>query len=70
MPISNIPKLLIKTEHVTEAQQRARLEICATCPRKGRRFGKDNCKVCGCFLYPKTLLKAERCPLAKWERIL
>jgi len=70
MPIKNIPKLLIKTEHVTEAQQRARLEICANCPRKGMMFGKDTCKVCTCFLVLKTLLKAERCPLAKWERIL
>lgn len=24
------------------------------------------CKICGCFLYPKTLLKNERCPLGKW----
>jgi len=70
MPITNIPKLLNPNEHVTEAQQKARLDICATCPRKGRRFGKDVCKVCKCFLDMKTRLKSERCPLAKWERIL
>lgn len=65
MPIID---LLDPSKYVTEPEQKARLDICANCHRKGRRFGKDICTLCGCFLDLKTKLKTEECPLSKWKK--
>lgn len=69
MPIKNIPKILNKVEHVTDAQQAHRLEICRQCPYIRKRVGVERCSLCGCFLQVKTRLKDEYCPIEKWKNL-
>lgn len=69
MPLKNIPRLLIKSEHVTNAQQAERLKICRACPNIRKRVGKEVCLICRCFLHLKTELKVEECPILKWKKI-
>jgi len=42
----------------TDAESQARLQICQTCPN----FKNNHCKLCGCFLTLKTILKTSKCP--------
>jgi len=68
MPIKNLPKLLKKSEHVSDTEQARRLKICRACPYLRKRVGGkfEQCALCGCLLDLKTRLKAENCPIEKW----
>lgn len=51
-------------QHVTDEQQKQRLDICAGCEfivENGSRCGK-----CGCFLQTKTKWASSNCPIGKW----
>jgi hypothetical protein len=69
MPIKNLPKILKKSEHVTDAQQASRLEICRACPYLRKRVGVEVCGLCSCVLELKTRLKDEYCPIEKWKKV-
>jgi hypothetical protein len=61
MPILH---LLNPRKYVTDAQRAARLDICNTCPQLTKH--SKQCKECGCFVFLKTKLSSEKCPLGKW----
>jgi len=48
---------------VPEKVRLERQEICKNCDRLNKI---QVCKVCGCFMPLKTLLKDEECPKGKW----
>lgn len=50
---------------VTEAEYRARLEICDACPSRQQ----NSCVECGCSLALKARGRAFSCPLGKWPEI-
>jgi len=60
--------LLDPSKHVSDQVKAKRLDICSTCQRRGKKFGKDICTLCTCFLDLKTRLKTEECPLRKWGK--
>ena len=47
---------------ISEAEYRARLEVCDTCEHRSWR----TCVKCGCNLAMKAKGRAWRCPLGKW----
>jgi hypothetical protein len=58
-------KLLQSELGIFQAEEdviQARRKMCMECPE----FDFGLCKQCGCYLYAKTRLKKERCPLNKW----
>lgn len=51
-------------EHAADEQQKARMDICNSCPELIPL--SKQCKKCGCIMPLKTKLKAATCPLGKW----
>lgn len=49
---------------VPEEVKKSRMDICKSCTSFSR--SDVRCKECGCFLEPKTGLKAAKCPIDKW----
>ncbi len=57
---------------VSEQTQFLRFNICLECdnlwlPENGK--GGARCCECGCFIQPKTVLRAADCPLSKWPSV-
>lgn len=52
------------SEHSSEEEQKARMDICNACPEL--LPVTHQCKKCGCIMPLKTKLKAATCPLGKW----
>jgi hypothetical protein len=52
------------TVFVDSASQKARFEICRTCPEF--LAITTQCKKCGCFMKLKTKLEKATCPIGKW----
>ena len=57
---------------VSEVEQEIRFNICLECdelwlPEKGE--GGARCCECGCFIQPKTALRASDCPLSQWPSV-
>lgn len=44
-----------------------RREICDRCEHKKVIIGAKFCDVCGCAIWGKTLIRAEKCPKGKWD---
>jgi hypothetical protein len=65
MPIQD---LLNPNEYVSDQVKAKRLETCATCYHKRKKFGVDICGICKCVLTAKTSLKGEECPILKWSK--
>jgi len=51
-------------EHVDEATQQHRYNICLSCPSLIQ--ATKQCKKCACFMNQKTKLPHASCPLGKW----
>lgn len=51
-------------ENNEEDQSEKRLDICRSCDRLLRLTGQ--CKECGCFVFLKTKIKSQHCPINKW----
>jgi hypothetical protein len=47
---------------VAKEEAERRLEICRNCELHTTTLNKLRCKICGCFLGAKTLLKDQYCP--------
>jgi len=57
---------------VTKAESEERLNICRNCEMHITTLGKSRCKICGCFLGAKTILKDQSCPHPagqKWQSL-
>lgn len=75
--IKKLIKSALAEGFVTDEIARARMQVCAGCPRQKA----DKCTVCGCFIElkapmdynknPKKGLRVEKthCPLGKWPGI-
>lgn len=48
----------------TGEEREARRDICLSCEHRV----VDQCRVCTCFIAPKTALAMEQCPKKKWKR--
>lgn len=58
----------LKIDNLTKLKRR---QICKNCEfvKKDSKFlwfKADRCAICTCFIKPKTLLRFESCPKAKW----
>ena len=56
---------------VSYEEKERRLKICEECENKIEFFGKKQCKICLCFINPKSSLKDQDCPHPegnKWQR--
>lgn len=53
---------------VEEGEIARRLRVCADCPKfdAAAYAGAGECKVCGCNMEIKTIMKTENCPEGKW----
>ena len=63
-------RLLVAGEPVlvSEAQQKARLKVCSVCENlQGAEF--HSCKICGCLLDAKSLLRQPGCPAGYWDGV-
>ena len=47
---------------INRVKSKQRLELCNKCP-----FNKNGkCALCGCYLFAKTRLDEQECPVSKW----
>ena len=56
---------------VEEAVKNKRIEVCNSCEELGEFFGKQQCKICKCFIKAKASLSDQDCPHpqgSKWPR--
>ena len=53
-----------RTQHTTDEEAKARLDICKECPFFIK--ATTQCTKCGCFMFAKTKLKSAKCPEGKW----
>ena len=44
-----------------------RREICNKCEHLTTYVGVKACKICGCAIWSKTLLKGQSCPVGNWD---
>ena len=51
-----------------DSQRLERLSICEDCDRY--KASTRQCKECGCFMVLKTQIKASKCPLGKWDKLV
>jgi len=49
---------------VPDGVKKSRMDICRSCQYFSR--SDIRCRHCGCFLEPKTSLRASKCPVDKW----
>jgi hypothetical protein len=47
---------------------KARLDTCTSCESKSKSM-VPVCKECGCIIKLKALIKTEKCPLDKWDKL-
>lgn len=55
----------------TQETKEKRLEECNKCENLGEFFGKKQCKICMCFIEPKSSLVDQDCPHpngSKWQK--
>jgi hypothetical protein len=43
-----------------------RINTCKSCENMFTTFGIIRCKLCGCAMQAKVLLKDSKCPIDKW----
>lgn len=58
--------------YLTSSEQSNRLEACRKCDYLGEFLGKEQCKICSCFIEPKTKMRSQSCPHPegnKWELV-
>lgn len=65
LSVINVMKHAAKTGGVVADKEviEKRLDQCRQCEH---RMTRDRCKLCGCFLFAKTGLEAEKCPDGRW----
>ena len=62
-----LTKAALHVDRAPEVVARRRRGICAGCPQATAGLSKTSrCKVCTCFIYPKTATATEACPLRLW----
>jgi len=68
------------TTKTQEGTQKRRINACERCPFFNKKYrtcgspvtgekkiwGKEEVKLCGCFMDDKTTYEAESCPIGKW----
>jgi hypothetical protein len=50
---------------VPDGVKKSRMDICRSCQYFSR--SDVRCRHCGCYLEPKTSLRASKCPVNKWS---
>lgn len=66
--VTGLVKAVTKIERANKITIDKRLEICDNCPNKMYAFSSivnknvPKCKICGCYIKAKVLLKNEFCP--------
>ena len=56
---------MIEEEPISFTEKRR--DICRKCEHQKIIIGARFCDICGCAIWGKTLLKAEKCPEGKWD---
>lgn len=75
--VKGITQSILHINRAKEPEIKRRLEICRECSEATKNLSKafeknkglttkSRCQVCGCFIWLKTSLRSESCPLGKW----
>ena len=54
---------------VDEALHNARMNVCAQCEYRKLGLLGYRCRICHCFIRPKTKLAGQSCPVGLWPAV-
>jgi hypothetical protein len=64
---AGLAKAALHVGRAPEPLIRQRRSVCAACPQADAGSSRmSRCKVCTCFIHPKSATASEKCPLDKW----
>ena len=62
-----LTKAALHVDRADEVLIRKRRALCAACPQASAGSSKTSrCRVCTCFIHPKTATASEKCPIGQW----
>ncbi len=62
-----LTKAALRVDRADEVLIRKRRSLCAACPQASAGSSKTSrCRICTCFIYPKTATASEKCPIGQW----